>query len=52
MRHSYATGPLKAGIPAKVVSEWLRHANISIAQNIYSHVLPGMDAAAATWSPT
>jgi integrase len=47
VRHSYATAALKAGIPAKVVSERLGHANISITLDTYSHVLPGMDAAAA-----
>jgi hypothetical protein len=47
VRHSYATAALKAGIPAKVVSERLGHANITITLDTYSHVLPGMDAAAA-----
>jgi hypothetical protein len=38
---------LAAGIPAKVMSERLGHADISITLDTYSHVLPGMDAAAA-----
>jgi hypothetical protein len=36
-----------AGIPAKVVSERLGHANIAITMDTYSHVLPGLDAQAA-----
>jgi integrase len=47
VRHSYATAALAAGIPAKVVSERLGHANIAITMDIYSHVLPGLDAQAA-----
>jgi len=38
---------LKAGVNPKVVSERLGHANISITLDIYSHVLPGMQEAAA-----
>jgi integrase len=47
VRHSYATAALAAGIPAKVVSERLGHANIAITMDVYSHVIPGMDAKAA-----
>jgi integrase len=47
VRHSYATAALAAGIPAKVVSERLGHATIAITLDTYSHVIPGMDAAAA-----
>jgi integrase len=47
VRHSYATAALAAGIPAKVVSERLGHANIAITMDTYSHVLPGLDAVAA-----
>ncbi len=47
MRHSYATAVLAAGIPAKVVSERLGHANIAITMDTCSHVLPGLDAEAA-----
>lgn len=48
-RHTAATLLLRAGIPAKVVSERLGHANISITLGTYSHVLPDMqdDAASA-----
>jgi hypothetical protein len=47
LRHSYATAALAAGVPAKVVSERLGHANIAITMDTYSHVLPGLDAEAA-----
>jgi integrase len=47
VRHSYATAALAAGIPAKVVSERLGHANIAITMDTYSHVLPGLDEQAA-----
>jgi integrase len=47
VRHSYATAALAAGVPAKVVSERLGHANIAITLDVYSHVIPGMDEAAA-----
>ncbi len=47
LRHSYATAALAAGVPAKVVSARLGHANINITLDTYSHVLPSMDAAAA-----
>jgi integrase len=47
VRHSYATAALVAGVPAKVVSERLGHANIAITMDTYSHVLPGMDERAA-----
>jgi hypothetical protein len=38
---------LAAGIPAKVISERLGHANIAITMDTYSHVLPGLDEQAA-----
>jgi len=47
VRHSYATAALAAGIPAKVVSERLGHANIAITMDVDSHVIPGMDGQAA-----
>ena len=47
VRHSYATAALAAGIPAKVISERLGHATIAITLDVYSHVIPGMDAQAA-----
>jgi integrase len=47
MRHSYATAALLAGIPAKVVSERLGHANIAVTLDTYLHVLPNMQEKAA-----
>jgi hypothetical protein len=47
VRHSYATAAVAAGVPAKVVSERLGHANIAITMDTYSHVLPGLDEQAA-----
>jgi len=47
MRHSYASAALRAGVPAKVVSARLGHANISITLDTYTHVLPEQDAQAA-----
>jgi len=38
---------LKAGVHPKVVSERLGHYNIGITLDIYSHVLPGLQEAAA-----
>jgi integrase len=48
VRYSYATAALAAGVPAKVVSKRLGHANIAITMDTYSHVLPGMDESAAS----
>lgn len=47
LRHTHASLLLKAGIPAKVVSERLGHSTISITMDIYSHVMPGMQEEAA-----
>lgn len=50
LKHTHATLMLKAGIPAKVVSERLGHSNIGITMDSYSHVLPGMQKDAAAKS--
>jgi integrase len=47
LRHTWATLALAAGVPPKVVSERLGHANIQVTMNTYSHVMPGMQADAA-----
>lgn len=47
LRHSSASLLLKAGVNVKVVSERLGHADVRLTLNTYSHVLKGMDAAAA-----
>lgn len=47
LRHTHATLLLKAGVPVKVVSERLGHANVAFTMSVYQHVLPGMQAEAA-----
>jgi integrase len=47
VRHSYATAGLAAGVPLKIMSARLGHANTAITADLYQHVLPSMDAAAA-----
>lgn len=47
MRHTAATMLLRAGVPAKIVSERLGHATIAITLDTYSHVLPDMQDVAA-----
>ena len=42
-----ALAALAAGVPAKVVSERLGHANIGITMDTYSHVMPQLDREAA-----
>jgi integrase len=47
LRHTCATLLLREGVNAKVVSEMLGHASITITLNIYAHVLPDMQDSAA-----
>jgi integrase len=47
LRHTHATLMLKAGIHPKVVGERLGHSNIRTTIDTYSHVLPGLQEAAA-----
>lgn len=47
LRHSHATQLLGYGIHPKIVSERLGHATIGITLDVYSHVLPSMQAEAA-----
>ena len=47
LRHAHATLMLSAGVHPKVVSERLGHASVGITLDTYSHVLPGLQAAAA-----
>jgi integrase len=47
LRHTHATLLLKAGVPVKVVSERLGHANAAFTMTVYQHVLPGMQSEAA-----
>lgn len=46
-RHTHASIMLKQGIHPKIVQERLGHANIAITLDTYSHVSPGLQAAAA-----
>jgi integrase len=48
LRHAHATHALESGVPLKVVSERLGHSSIAITGNVYSHVSPAVDQAAAT----
>jgi site-specific recombinase XerD len=47
MRHSYATGALRAGVSPKVISERIGHANIGFFLETYAHVLGNDDREAA-----
>jgi integrase len=42
LRHTMATLWLSEGVPIKVVSERLGHADITTTLSVYAHVLPGM----------
>lgn len=46
-RHTHATVMLRQGIHPKIVQERLGHSNISTTLDTYSHVAPGLQAAAA-----
>ena len=48
LRHTSATLALSAGIHPKVVSERLGHSSIAITLDTYSHVVPGLQEAAAS----
>lgn len=46
-RHTHASLMLKQGIHPKIVQERLGHASIQLTLDTYSHVTPGLQAAAA-----
>jgi integrase len=48
LRHTCATLLLAAGVPPHVVQKRLGHAKIEITLNLYAHVLPNMQADAAS----
>ena len=48
LRHTHATIALRAGIPTKVISERLGHENPAFTLKQYAHVIPGMQAEAAS----
>ncbi|MDG3578355.1 site-specific integrase [Rhizobium sp. YJ-22] len=47
LRHSHATQLLAAGVHPKIASERLGHSTVGITLDLYSHVMPGMQANAA-----
>jgi integrase len=60
LRHTCATLLLLAGVAAKVVSERLGHASVTLTLDMYTHILPDMQQRAAEalhsvlsniWSP-
>jgi integrase len=48
LRHTAATLLLLSGVHPKVVSEMLGHSSINITLNLYSHVLPDIQASATS----
>jgi integrase len=44
LRHAHATHMLSSGVHPKVASERLGHSKIGITLDLYSHILPGMEA--------
>jgi integrase len=47
LRHAHATHMLANGVHPKIASERLGHSKIGITLDLYSHVIPGMQADAA-----
>ncbi len=47
IRHSSAALLIKSGQHAKVIQERLGHASIKTTLDVYGHLFPGMDEAAA-----
>jgi integrase len=47
LRHAFATISLTAGVDLKTTSEMLGHSSIAITADIYAHVLPQVQQAAA-----
>ena len=43
LRHSYATAALAAGVPVKVLSLRVGHADVGVTLKVYAHVMPGDD---------
>jgi integrase len=48
LRHTAATLALSAGVPPKVIAEQLGHASAAFTLDVYSYVLPHMQAGAAS----
>ncbi len=47
LRHAHATILLQQGVHPKIVQERLSHSSVATTLDIYSHVLPGLQEAAA-----
>lgn len=47
LRHTWATLALRAGVPVKVVSQRIGHADPAVTMQVYAHALEGDDATAA-----
>jgi integrase len=47
LRHAHATHMLANGVHPKIASERLGHSEVSITLDLYSYVIPGMQADAA-----
>jgi integrase len=47
LRHSYATAALAAGVPVKVLSQRVGHADVGVTLAVYAHVMPSDDEDAA-----
>jgi integrase len=48
LRHTHATLMLKAGVHPKIIQERLGHGSIAITLDTYSHVVSGLQEAAAS----
>jgi integrase len=48
LRHSHASHLLKTGAHPKIVQERLGHSTIAITMDLYSHLMEGLEAGAAT----
>ncbi|MFL6305087.1 MAG: tyrosine recombinase XerC [Candidatus Sulfotelmatobacter sp.] len=48
LRHTHATQLLASGVHPKVAQERLGHSSVAITLDLYSHVLPGIQEAAAS----
>jgi integrase len=47
LRHTHATHMLASGVHPKIAQERLGHSSVAITLDLYSHVLPGLQADAA-----
>lgn len=47
LRHTWATLALSAGVDIKIVSERLGHSSTTFTRDVYQHVTPAMQTAAA-----